>query len=94
MQGIYETLRSAIARTLEEQDFSDLESDDEIYTAAGRIRIQAAACGQLCIPPCPSLALYRLSQSDAGLLTANNSYRYFVYGMKQADLGHHTTSNR
>lgn len=34
MQGISETLRSTIALTLKEQDFSDLESDDEIYTAA------------------------------------------------------------
>ena len=34
MPGISEALRSAITRTLEQQDFSDLESDDEIYTAA------------------------------------------------------------
>lgn len=33
-QGISETLRIAIDRTLEQQDFSDLESDEEINTAA------------------------------------------------------------
>mgnify|MGYP000881551042 CR=1 FL=1 len=54
----------------------DLETATEQFQETGSTRatkikrsrqrlIRAAVCGQLCIPPCVSSALYRFSQSDA-----------------------------